>query len=64
MAGICVREEAVMFLVRLHLELIFSSSWNIDQLRLFPKSACRIWGRFETMQLEEGLGAGKRRLAL
>lgn len=34
MAVICVREETVMFLVRLHLELIFSSSWNIDQQAL------------------------------
>lgn len=59
-----MREEAVVFLVRLHLELIFSSSWNIDQLGLFPKSACRILGRSETMRLEEGLGASKRRLAL
>lgn len=37
MAVICVREEAVMFLVRLHLELIFSSSWNIDQQALFQR---------------------------
>lgn len=37
--------------------------WNIDQLRLFPKSARSIWETFETMSCEEGLGAVKRRLS-
>lgn len=36
---------------------------NINQLRLFPKSASRIWGTFQTMPWEEGLSAGKRRLS-